>query len=537
MDFLGSIVCPSRLNHDYSFLHHFDVVHAIRNKANSIDDVLDVFKSAVGEENIREIIVNYLNSRIVNSNDFQPISKMHQKFNANKNTSISINTKNNVCETSTVFQIQNLMCSIFSFLDFRSLLKCSRVNVQWLYDSYHPASLIHINTSGLYKQNNMHAKGLVFDTFYNINRFKNVTSVTVTPFPHQLNEYFTILDKFHDIRKLNLVYDTYDEMVNLNKIIENNKYRLKQLTIGTNKSRTQDGFQEWKFLKSAFLPCLETLYVRDIMMNSFYSNKEQQTFETNNFNRLEKVEVTDARLGIGFWRDLADDKSYLSNIKSLSFDECGLDNVDSIAENTIKSCYIPKITAKLDNLTHFRCTATVACLYRSSRVPLPLPEIVPAFLRHLSLNERARESLRNIEVCLFWGTNEFLPKEKTSSDDNIIINKINSNGDEFVLNFLNLKSVSILFSSLIIPEPEVSKLKQCDQSQLICKALGIFCMRKTGEQINVGDAMRDDSLSIDCDSAATGVSGLSSIINKKNGVSNEQNTYVEMLCSEILLFS
>ena len=62
-------------------------------------------------------------------------------------------------------------------------------------------------------------------------------------------------------------------------------------------------------------------------------------------------------------------------------------------------------------------------------------------------------------------------------------------------------------------------------------------MRKTGEQINVGDAMRDDSLSIDCDSAATGVSGLSSIINKKNGVSNEQNTYVEMLCSEILLFS
>ena len=49
-----------------------------------------------------------------------------------------------------VFEIQDLMCGIFEYLDLRSLVRCSLVNISWLYASYNPSSIFRLNTNDLY---------------------------------------------------------------------------------------------------------------------------------------------------------------------------------------------------------------------------------------------------------------------------------------------------------------------------------------------------------------------------------------------------
>ena len=52
---------------------------------------------------------------------------------------------------SRVFDIQQLNCTIFQFLDIKSLSRCRSVAQRWLYDGQSPFCIYHINVSEMTK--------------------------------------------------------------------------------------------------------------------------------------------------------------------------------------------------------------------------------------------------------------------------------------------------------------------------------------------------------------------------------------------------
>ena len=75
-------------------------------------------------------------------------------INTNTNTNMNGNEIgfvgfSNYCKD--VLNTQQLNCKIFSFLDLESLMQCSVVCVNWLFDSYHPSSIGYLNTKMIVK--------------------------------------------------------------------------------------------------------------------------------------------------------------------------------------------------------------------------------------------------------------------------------------------------------------------------------------------------------------------------------------------------
>ena len=346
--------------------------------------------------------------------------------------------------TSAVFEIQSLICSIFSYLDFESWLQCSQVNVQWLDDSNDATSLSHIETKDLCHANHGCCK-------YNINKFKNVQSLKITHWHYQLDQYFQNLEKFLNISKLEFEANYNPQTLDIaTKIVENNKNKLKKLII---RNQLMLIHLRCQFLESLFLPRLTELDVSGVNVQGFYLNKQKQKRKAIllNSNNLQNVKLDNCGLGVGFWRDMADNEVSLSNIKIFSLTGCQID-VDGNDEQLIELSYIPNIARKLNNLTHFKCTSGCGT-------------IVPSFLFHLSHNERARESLESLDICL---TSKWFLKNET------IKNVITSDID--ILNFSKLEDASIAFEEW--QSEQSLKYGYSGQVQLVGKALGIFCTKE-----------------------------------------------------------
>ena len=483
-----------QLNNEYNFLVHFELSQAIRNKDSSVGEILDALESVISEEQIREIIVVGITKQFRKSNDFKTISKIHQALTINNNSdgkgkqqrAFAIESKTKAIQN--VLQIQSLSCIILSYLDFRSLLKCSRVNKQLLYDSYHPTALTHIETCQLYRVNRRSRNDK--NCFRNINRCANVVSLTMSRWDRKFDDYFANLEKFVNISRLqlDLGYWWKNEYNKINTIIENNKNKLKKLTITRGRKHI---LQEVGNIHKVFLPYLEILRISGINVEGLYLNKQKivGVDSDGSFNSLKMIQIYNSHLKKGFWCDMSDDKSNLSNITHLSFKNCTFDSND---EKLIKSCYIPKIVNKLKNLTHFKCMSLTNEFEVNAR-GIPLENVLSALLHHLSCNESTRESLQGLVVSLVkeW----FLNTDKmVTGDQQLSITAEKRDQRTRVMNFSKLKDICICFQGEF-----GHKLRDLaeDEATFIGKILSIFCSDKKATTANESDG----SLEIETDNA------------------------------------
>lgn len=379
---------------------------------------------------------------------------------------------------SDVFEIQNLICLIFSYLDFKSWLQCSQVNKQWHHDSFHSTSLTHITTDDLCKmaQNRGSIKSKQ-NYLYNIDKFQKVQSLTVTRWDARLNKYFKNLDKFRNISKFDTDFGHVQEQTDIiTKIVENNKNRLKNLTINNQYSRRS----ECKVLQSVFLPHLTILNVSNIIVQGFYLKKIEKSMDfgdrtVSNFDKLQQLDIHNSHLGIGFWHTMANYKISLSNINFLTLTRCQIKKNDT---KFIESFCIPKIASKLTNLSHFRCSYS----YPFDNTETCLSRVLGSFLHHLSHNERVRKSLKIlvIDVVPQWFFN-----------NQIIKNRMSNDACNYNLNFTNLKLVSVRFQAS--PLDESLKNWTSYSQKIVHKVLGIFCSEKQHSVLTSSDSCIDDS--------------------------------------------
>ena len=505
----------TQLNDEYSFLIHFDVNQAIRNKKNCIDEIFDTFKSAISHDVIREIFVNGLHTQFKKSNDFNIIQAIYQTFDSNaNNVSLNIQQKskannykndkegrNSISTQSAttaakdnrtgirhlqVFKIQNLICSIFSYLDFESILKCSRVNKQWMYDSYCPMSIAFISTKNMYKENtkavkvkkvsrrhgNSYKENVFYQCFHNINRFKNVSSLQISKWHdnRKLDRYFRNFEKFRNVSKLSIEMNFDIELEILLSIIKNNKNKLKEMTINT---ISRQIVSKCTFLESIFLPYLVVLrlsgmYVQALKLQSTMDPEKLDGFSDIHFSKLEHLIIDNCHLGIEFWHGMGNDQANLnlSNMTHLSFVGCMINSKD---EKIIKSNYIPKMVSKLDNLTHFKCKLNDDCDQTRSRngKRVNVVNFLSLFLGLLSQG-KARKVLKSLDIVL--AAEWFFNVQGRRRNSSITIK-----ADESVLNFENLEDVSISFEMCDVPSSH--KVEHLDQVQLVQKILRIFCIR------------------------------------------------------------
>ena len=524
-----------QVNDEYNFLVHFEVNQGIRNKANSLDEIFDAFKSQINEHDIREIFIGGLDTRFKKSNNFKIIQVMHQTlfdsdvnnilrnannsnyvsnintndkqgsnlFNCNPNHDQSIATITPVqrCRHLDVFKIQILMCSIFSYLDFKSILKCSQVNKQWMYDSYCPMSIAFISTKSMYKENRHGTRVIRMgrrsrtrlnsactnkvscQCFYNINRFKNASSLKIFDWPQncQLDKYFRNFEKFRNISKLELTINFDRELNLISTIIKNNKDKLKELTIN---NTSIESFSKCPFLETIFLPHLIVLRISRTTVQALQLQSQSQSqpqametsvgFSDNHLSKLQHLIIDKCHLDIEFWMCLANEKTNLSNMTHLSFVGCKINAKD---QKIIESNYVAKLVSKLDNLTHFTCNCNMNENYRCTRwtttstseTNVNLVIILSSFLRHLSQG-KARKVLKSLDIVLTtkWFLNIQESEDKSKS--------VEIKTGECVFNFENLENISISFKKWKIPSSHT--FDDLDQIQLIHKAFAIFCMRQ-----------------------------------------------------------
>ena len=521
---IGEDATKLQFNTDYNFLHHFEVNHAIMNEQNSIQTILDTLQATTSDKHIRKIIVFGLQSQFETSNNFQTISKIHQSLQAKSHTTISINSNRNCnanvnqpkTASKNVFAIQSIMCSIFSFLDFISILKCSRVNKQWLYDSYHPTSMTHVETNQLYRyhaHNDYYGRDEVerqyiqnYEHFSNILRYKHVCSLDIGEWDCLLNDYFGNLQKFLNISKLCVNFtQTYfgyfnsdgANMIDMTKkVVENNRNNLKYLSFKMEKKNSSDDYTirydyakrllDSDFLQSVFLCNLAELRISGMVVKGLYLNKCEISDDASNINKnkLETLIIKDSSLELEFWHDLADDKSNLSNIKKIIFHSCGIGKYDEKNQEMISSEYIPKITAKLSNLTHFECIDVECNLFDTNVINMTF-----SFVYHLSLNPAARDSLKSLNIVITEHWFDFKSPLQPSRPVQCLLGTqsepqecIVMDNDGMALNFSKLEHVKLDIYST----SPLDAIKGADQMK---RVLGIFCTQSNAE-IDTIDATR-----------------------------------------------
>ena len=142
------------------------------------------------------------------------ISKMNINLIPNSNDKLS--SSHQISNSSgdvyhKTLSIQSIICKVFSYLDVKSCCRCSRVNTQWLYDSYQPSSIYKIDLDKLF----------IIDPKYsnsrpnNLSRFKNIESLQTGRILHiaaavrKGQGKYTMCQKYvqtlHRVKKLNVI--------------------------------------------------------------------------------------------------------------------------------------------------------------------------------------------------------------------------------------------------------------------------------------------------------------------------------------------
>ena len=234
------------MNSNYNFLTKFELLSALHCKNNSIKIICEAIEKATSTETVRNTIQRGIKSYLDQTKDFKFIATVHNQF---EKQSLTKNEKGNSIENSDsqslhicnrVFDIENLSCKIFSYLDFESSLQCMHVSNQWLYDSLNPLSNCHLNTHDISKHLYLNCKNAFrfcdINRNCDISRFKNITSLRTRCWQDSINGIFAKLKTFSNIKKLwvgviSLESKKSNYTRTVSKVVENNCNSIEKLSL------------------------------------------------------------------------------------------------------------------------------------------------------------------------------------------------------------------------------------------------------------------------------------------------------------------
>ena len=428
---------PKTEDHEYDFVVWFDVMNALFDCRHTIQDICDILESSVGREQFSKILHLGIKSNFEKTNDFSLICKIqqsikqdlhlrchknentHKKQNKEKYHIVTTDNSKNVTNIlqepkannksrllfvnshCKVFGIQSLMCNIFQYLNFESLLHCHLVNKQWFYDSYHPSSVYHLCMNDLQHISQMKR--------VNLSRFKNISSLWIESWidsKASKNLHRFGWNKFKNISKFRVGTAQVGSMATFENvvcdIIRNNRLSMKKLAVQRNPSFKNLNNSHWdnivKFIQATTFGQLEKLDLKsvnmfgtfldinsiknnsnnssnnnnntinsnNIIINSNGSNKENKEendiacdisidYSGNYFSNLESICIENSHLSVSFWQWLASDGCNLSNLKSLTLSRIDIGTSIKTSDNLKKITrdYTPLIAKKLTRLEHF----------------------------------------------------------------------------------------------------------------------------------------------------------------------------------------
>ena len=392
---------------DFNFPIWLDVISFLSDDRYSNEDLCCTIASSITRKQFSNIIQAGLKSLFHQTRDFTLISKIQQALrndlelihtndeNLSQNQTQS-NTKCNHIHSNSnvngnksscikVFKIQSLTCNIFEYLQFTSLLKCRRVNKQWFYDSYHPASISHMSIRDLFRVLRMQHDNQIL-------KFKHIQSITVDSDNKKLLPIAPIahvFENFVNIKHININMEHGEPSRAVQRIaqniIENNLNNIQQLrAIGY-----EDTSQKYKFpdviaakIYSSKFNSLKKLILKNVTLN--------HSIDFNSLKNLQTLLVDESELGFKFWIKLIDNKCDLSNLRSLTFKKI------SIAwDSSLVIPFIPHIAEKLTNLEKLELIDSDKFWEKRNRVI----EFIFGMLYYLSINKNNK--LKILNICLY----------------------------------------------------------------------------------------------------------------------------------------
>ena len=227
--------------------------------------------------------------------------------------------------TKKVLNVEDLFHNVMQFLDFQSLLKCSQVNRQWLFDSYHPSSICYMNTNDLWrgyckdydgscrqlKSNTLDAQiteCLMRRGFLTVSRFKEITHLDVYPWPNTTDKSMNNLLKLKKLENLKMClphctktrlnnYLSQSSKNTLINLIKNNCCTLKNLTITHPKFLDVIKYPQCQItqfiisgLKYLHFENLTQLCLDRVHLDAFFVSMTK--FNSNNNNNSNSIEKT-----------------------------------------------------------------------------------------------------------------------------------------------------------------------------------------------------------------------------------------------------
>ena len=154
---------------DHTFLPVFELESTILDFDHPIESILHAIKQSITESQLRDVLrfgIKYCYENALTATINKDISIETQQPNSHTNSNSIItainatfvenfgrsfsNQTDRMTTVNNVLNIQTIMCQIFQFLNFQSLVKASQVNKRCLRNSYHPSSIYTLNINNNY---------------------------------------------------------------------------------------------------------------------------------------------------------------------------------------------------------------------------------------------------------------------------------------------------------------------------------------------------------------------------------------------------
>ena len=144
---------PSKIEMDKDdFLKWFETIQYISNESHSIHDIISVMSNELGGKEIKAIICAGIQSYSEDNDSSNIVSRIHKQFELSQLQNIKSETFSKRDDNTDdcflqneVFDISDVSCYIFQYLDLKSRLRCKNVNLTWLYNACNPAAYYHLN--------------------------------------------------------------------------------------------------------------------------------------------------------------------------------------------------------------------------------------------------------------------------------------------------------------------------------------------------------------------------------------------------------
>lgn len=426
------------VNTDYDFVTFFNLIGEIENECHTKETIWKTLDQTLTSKQLRRIVVLGLKQHYKKTHDFSIIKNINDALNAerNKNETKQDDNENNKNEhknnrsprsvgtapksasrwnrnyySNQVFKTRNLKCMILQYLNLKSLINCCKINVEWFYDSYDPASIYHVDINQLFKacggigissnrvgfgfgrqygrynlyNNNNRSTSNDFRVscyktyFSNILRFKSAVSIVINlwqsdqPISHQLNKYLQCLsDKFLKIKNIEInITDVscqksryYGNGVSnsncwniITKLIENNSHQMTKLYLKGKPNRNSSLSIPRPIidvLKNAVFAQLRYLSLRSLNLDKLMVSKDKDGILI--YKNLIQITITNSILSLAFWNDLLKyqcffDKNFTNNINDKLRIMLESNWIELSQIDTMRGDIMPKLRSNIKNVS------------------------------------------------------------------------------------------------------------------------------------------------------------------------------------------